>query len=52
MYDSELYSMAAALYAGGWRSDDLEDLAAEYDLTYEQSCVIAEIMEGFEDEAC
>lgn len=30
--------VARSLYDGGWRSNDIEDLVDEYELSYEEAC--------------
>ena len=41
---SEIESMAAALYAGGWRADDRTELIAEYNLTVEEADSICAVL--------
>lgn len=41
-------SSAAALYDGGWRSEDKEDLIEEYQLTEEEATNICEILAEIE----
>ena len=38
---------AAALYDGGWRAEDRDQLAAEYGLTGEEAAEICEWLEAF-----
>lgn len=40
---------AAALYDGGWRSEDREDLMSEYDLTEDEASEICRFLEKIED---
>jgi hypothetical protein len=39
---------AAALYDGGWRATDKEELIEEYDLTEEEASKICELLEEYE----
>ena len=39
---------AAALYDGGWRSTDKEELIEEYDLTEEEATKICELLEEYD----
>lgn len=41
-------SSAAALYDGGWRAEDKEELIAEYQITEEEAAKICEILAEFE----
>ena len=41
-------SSAAALYDGGWRKDDKEELISEYDLTNDEAEKICEILADME----
>lgn len=41
---------AAALYAGGWRSEDRDELIDEYDLTEYEADEICEILAEIEKE--
>ncbi len=41
-------SMAAALYDGGWRAEDREQLKAEYDLTDEDLERIIDLLATYE----
>lgn len=43
-YSSEDQSVAAALFDGGWRKEDGEQLMHEYGLTDEQTAVICELL--------
>lgn len=40
---------AAALYDGGWRAEDKEQLIAEYDLTEAEATEICEWLKEFEE---
>lgn len=40
-------SSAAALYDGGWRAEDKEELMAEYELTEEEATKICEILASY-----
>lgn len=40
--------LAAALYDGGWRAEDKEQLVAEYGLTEEEAEIIAEDLKNME----
>lgn len=46
----DIESSAAALYDGGWRSEDKEQLISEYDLTEEEAEAICERLATFESE--
>ena len=41
-------SMAAALYDGGWRADDEDQLKAEYDLTDDDVKRIVDLLAEYE----
>ena len=41
---------AAALYDGGWKTEDREQLIEEYELTSEEADKICEILEKYEKE--
>lgn len=41
-------SSAAALYDGGWRAEDKEELIAEYQLTEGEAAKICEILAKFD----
>jgi len=41
-------SMAAALYDGGWRAEDKEQLQAEYDLTDDDVKRIVDLLAEYE----
>lgn len=47
-YSSETQSIAAALFEGGWRKEDKEQLMQEYGLTDEQADVICELLAEME----
>lgn len=49
MTNFEISSMAAALYDGGWRAEDREDLIAEYELTEEEATAICNMLESYEN---
>lgn len=40
---------AAALYDGGWRAEDKEQLMAEYDLSEKEATEICELLKEFEE---
>ena len=42
---------AAALYDGGWRAEDRDQLIEEYDLTEEEADKLCEILEELEKDA-
>ena len=42
--------ISAALYDGGWRAGDREELMKEYDLTAEEAASICEHLEKYEQE--
>lgn len=44
------YDTADSLYQGGWRSADREEIMAEYDLTEEETDLICERLEIYEEE--
>jgi hypothetical protein len=46
----DVSSSAAALYDGGWRAEDRDQLIKEYDLTAEEADEICKALEGFEAE--
>ena len=48
-YEADYQSAAAALYDGGWRAEDLEDLMTEYDFTKEEATKICEILKEYEN---
>lgn len=45
---TDYVSSAAALYDGGWRSTDKEELIEEYDLTEEEATKLCELLEEYE----
>lgn len=45
---ADIQSMAAALYDGGWRADEKEDLAAEYDLSEAEAAAICEYLAKYD----
>lgn len=47
----DVESSAAALYDGGWRSDDREDLISEYELTEDEADALCEELKRLEDSA-
>jgi hypothetical protein len=47
----DITSAAAALYDGGWRADDRDELIAEYDLTEEEADAICEMLREYECKA-
>lgn len=49
MFDSDILDAAAALYDGGWRSSDLDDLIEEYELTEEDAEKICEALDHMEE---
>lgn len=46
---NDIYSSAAALYDGGWRAGDRDELIVEYDLTDEVVDTICEILKQYEE---
>ena len=44
----ELESSAAALYDGGWRAKDKEDLMQEYGIDEDKADAICELLKGYE----
>lgn len=49
-YTADILSMAADLYAGGWRHNDKDELREEYNLTEEVARTLCEIFEEWEGE--
>ena len=47
---SESDNAAAALYDGGWRAEDKEELISEYGLTEEEAAEICEHLRTYEQE--
>lgn len=45
---ADFYSSAAALYDGGWRAEDKEQLIEEYDLTEDEAERICYFLYGFD----
>lgn len=43
---------AAALYDGGWRAEDKDEIIEEYDLTEEEAEKLCELLAEFESEEC
>lgn len=41
---------ALALYAGGWRSEDKEELMIEYELTEDEAFKICQLLKNFDEE--
>lgn len=50
MKKENMEASAAALYDGGWRSTDAEELQAEYDLTTEETKNLIIELKKIEDE--
>lgn len=48
---SDITTSAAALYDGGWRAEDRDQLITEYDLTLEDAEAICELLKDMEEEA-
>ena len=44
MKSFELEDAANALYAGGWRAEDKEELMSEYDLTEEEAAQLCKAL--------
>lgn len=44
------YDTADSLYAGGWRSEDRNEIIAEYDLTKEEADLICDRLKMYEEE--
>lgn len=44
------HDTADSLYQGGWRTEDREEIMAEYDLTEEEADLICERLEIYEEE--
>lgn len=45
---SDILSAAAALYDGGWRSEDRDDLMDEYGLTGDEADQVCEALAGYD----
>ena len=45
-----LEDSALALYDGGWRSDDKEELMIEYELTENEAFKICQLLDNFDKE--
>lgn len=45
---NDFEKVAAALYDGGWREDDRDELIAEYDLTAEEVDAICAYLASFD----
>lgn len=45
----DITSAASALYDGGWRSEDKEELITEYDLTEEEAEDICRVLRSYEE---
>jgi hypothetical protein len=45
----DLESTAAALYDGGWRSEDKEQLISEYGLTEDEADIICKYLKEYAD---
>ena len=46
----DIESSAAALYDGGWRSDDREELIAEYQLSEDEADAICKKLKEYENQ--
>lgn len=46
---SDITTSAAALYDGGWRAEDRDQLITEYDLTPEDAEAICELLKDIEE---
>lgn len=46
---SDITTSAAALYDGGWRAEDRDQLITEYDLTLEDAEAICEALKDIEE---
>lgn len=46
----DIESSAAALFDGGWRSDDREELIAEYQLSEKEADCICEKLKEYENQ--
>lgn len=46
----DIESSAAALYDGGWRADDREELIAEYQLPEDEADAICEKLKEYENQ--
>jgi hypothetical protein len=45
---TDFETSAAALYDGGWRATDKEELIEEYELTEEEASMLCELLEEHE----
>ena len=50
MNNADIERMAAALYDGGWRDTDFEELAEEFDLTDEEAEAICDELLRIEED--
>jgi hypothetical protein len=46
---TDIRSSAAALYDGGWRAEDRDELVSEYNLTAKEADEICEMLASFEE---
>lgn len=46
---TDFTSSAAALFDGGWRSEDKDDLIQEYDITEEEAETLCTILASYEE---
>jgi hypothetical protein len=46
----DIRSSASAMYDGGWRSTDRDDIMSSYDLTEEEADQICEVLKEYEEE--
>lgn len=46
---SDIATSAAALYDGGWRAEDRDQLITEYDLTLEDADALCEALQDIEE---
>lgn len=50
MEKAKVECMAAALYDGGWRSEDWEELMEEFEMTAEEAAEICKVLDRYENE--
>lgn len=46
---TDIRSSAAALYDGGWRADDKDELISEYNLTEAEAADLCEMLRSFDE---
>lgn len=48
-YEADVQALAAALYDGGWRANDRDELIAEYDLNEDEADAICKMLRENEE---